>query len=167
MDSQNTVALNAFDLLARLGAGKKVVLVGHFPQVEWLQARVGSLIVLEKRMRPGDYPAEAAPELIPQADVVAITGMTILNHTLDGLLELCPPTARVIILGPSAPLTQILFNFGVDYICGTVITDEEEVLLTVMQGGSANRAHGTKKITLCKDPEALRAVETKLPEGRI
>lgn len=143
---------NAFDLLAQRGAGKNVVMVGHFPQVEWLQERVGSLKVLEKRPRPGDYPAEAAPDLIPTADVVAITAMTILNHTIDGLLALCPPSAEVMVLGPSAPLTPVLFDYGVDFISGSYVTDEEEILLTVMQGGSIRKARGTKKITLCRQP---------------
>ncbi|MHB8819815.1 MAG: Rossmann-like domain-containing protein [Bellilinea sp.] len=161
------IELNAFDLLAQLGTGKNVVMVGHFPQVEWLQGRVGSLKVLEKRPRPGDYPAEAAPDLIPSADVIAITAMTILNHTIDGLLALCPPTAVVIVLGPSAPLTPVLFDYGVDFISGTYVTEEESVLLTIMQGGSALKARGTKKITLCKKPYKFNLPETNSPHGRI
>lgn len=165
--SDQAIELNAFDLLAQLGARKNVVMVGHFPQVEWLQERVGSLKVLEKRPRPGDYPAEAAPDLIPSADVVAITAMTILNHTMDGLLALCPRTAEVIVLGPSAPLTPVLFNYGVDFISGTYVTEEESVLLTIMQGGSALKASGTRKITLCKNPYQFDLPETNSPHGRI
>lgn len=167
LPDDQAVELNAFDLLAQLGARKNVVLVGHFPQVDWLQERVGSLKVLEKRMRPGDYPAEAAPDLIPAADVVAITAMTILNHTMDGLLALCPPAAEVIVLGPSAPLTPVLFDYGIDFISGTFVTEEESVLLTIMQGGSALKACGTKKITLCKKPYAFDLPETNSPYGRI
>lgn len=161
------IELNAFDLLAQRGAGKNVVMVGHFPQVEWLRDRVGSLKVLEKRQRPGDYPAEAAPDLIPSADLVAITAMTILNHTIDGLLELCPPTAEVIVLGPSAPLTTVLLDYGVDFISGTHVTDEENVLLTIMQGGSALRTRGVKKVTLCRKPYEFDLPATNSPHGRI
>ena len=159
--------MNAFDLLAYLGKGKKVAMVGHFPQVEWLQERVNKLWVLEKRPRPGDYPAEAAPEIIPQAEVIAITAMTILNHTIDDLLALCPPPAKVMVLGPSAPLSPVLFDCGVDFISGTTVTDEQEVLLTIMQGGSALQARGTRKVILCKGPFDGSLLATKSDRGRI
>lgn len=159
--------LNAFDLLANLGSGKKVVMVGHFPQVEWLQEQVDSLWVLEKRPRQGDYPAEAAPDLVPQADVVAITAMTILNHTIDELLALCQPQAKVMVLGPSAPLSPVLLECGVDFISGTVVTDEQEVLLTIMQGGSALQAQGTRKVILCKEPFDVYSLATKSNRRRI
>ncbi len=161
------IELNAFDLLAHLGAGKSVVMVGHFPQAEWLQPRVGSLAVLEKRPRPGDFPAEAAPDLIPAADIVAITGMTILNHTMDDLLVLCAPQAQVVVLGPSAPLSPVLFDLGVDYISGSLVTDEKEVLLTVMQGGSALQARGVRKLTLSKKPLEGNLPATNFSHGRI
>lgn len=166
--SENCVIeLNAFDLLAHLGAGKNVVMVGHFPQAEWLQPRVGRLAVLEKRPRPGDFPAEAAPELIPAADIVAITGMTILNHTMDDLLALCAPQAQVVVLGPSTPLSPVLFEHGVDFISGSLVTDEAEVLLTVMQGGSALQARGVRKLTLCKTPLEGNPPATNFSHGRI
>ena len=163
----NIIELNAFDLLAHIGGGKKVVMVGHFPQAEWLSQHVGSLSVLEKRPRPGDYPAEAAPDLIPAADIVAITGMTILNHTMDDLLALCSPQAQVIVLGPSTPLSPVLFDLGVDFISGTLVTDEKEVLLTIMQGGSALQARGMRKLTLCKQPLDGSLPATNLSHGRI
>lgn len=149
--SARSIEMNAFDLVAQLGAGKRVVMVGHFPQADWLQERVGSLKILEKRPRPGDYPAEAAPDLIPAADVVAITAMTILNRTIDGLLALCPPNARVVVLGPSAPLSPVLFDYGVDFISGSAVTDEAKVLLAVMQDGSIRSTQGTKKLILFRD----------------
>lgn len=162
-----SIEMNAFDLLARLGAGKTVVMVGHFQQAEWLQERVGSLKILEKHPHPGDYPAEAAPDLIPAADVVAITGMTILNRTIDGLLALCPPAARVVVLGPSTPLTPVLFDYGVDFISGSYVTDEEKVLLTVMQGGSIRKAHGTKKLILFRESAVIDLPGTFSPQERI
>lgn len=159
--------MNALDLLAHLGRGKHVVMVGHFPQAEWLRGRVSRLSILEKRPRPGDYPAEAAPDLIPRADVVGITGMTILNHTFDDLLALCPPQAQVVVLGPSTPLSPILFDLGVDFISGTSVFDEAEVLQVIKQGGSAVQARGTRKITLCRQPFKGPLPATNSSHGRI
>ena len=40
-------------------------------------------------MWEGDLPEAEEENLIPQADVVGITGTAFTNHTLDYLLELC------------------------------------------------------------------------------
>lgn len=56
--------------------------------------------------------AEAASDLIPQADVVAITGSALINHTLDRLLSLAKRQATVPVLGPSTPLSPVLFEYG-------------------------------------------------------
>ena len=63
---------NAEDVLAQQGAGKRVVLVGHFPFIPRLRERMGSLLVLEQQPRGEDLPAEAASRVIPRANVLAI-----------------------------------------------------------------------------------------------
>jgi len=135
------VDMNAEELIAGHGAGKTVALVGHFPFVPRLRSRVGELIVLENRPQPGDLPASAAQQVIPGADVVAITGMTLLNHTLEGILQLCSPQALVIVLGPSTPLTPVLWDYGVDWLSGAVVENVEAVLRAVSQGGNFRQVH--------------------------
>jgi uncharacterized protein (DUF4213/DUF364 family) len=115
--------------------------VGHFPFVDRLRPRVGALQVLEMAPGPGDLPATAAPEVIPAADVVAITSMTFHNHTLEGLLALCAPGADVILLGPSTPLSPILYEYGVRALSGSVVTAIEPVLRLVSQGGNFRQVH--------------------------
>ena len=83
------IDLNAEQVLAKHGFGKKVALIGHFPFVSRLRSRVGELLVLEQNPKPGDLPAGSAAEILPQTDVVAITGTTLINHTLDELLAFC------------------------------------------------------------------------------
>ena len=135
------VDLNAEEVIAKHGEGKTVVLIGHFPFIPRLRTLVGELIVLEKRPEPGDLPAKAAFGVIPDAGVVAITGTTLINHTLDDLLELCSPHAHVILLGPSVPLSPVLFDYGIDLLCGSVVTAIEPVLQTVTQAGNFPQVH--------------------------
>jgi hypothetical protein len=115
------VDCNAEHVIAQRGAGKRVAMVGHFPSVPKLRAQVGRLDVLELNPQDGDYPASAAPEIIPLADVVAVTGMTLVNGTLEGLLKLCSPKACVVMLGPSVLLSPVLFDYGVDILGGSVV----------------------------------------------
>jgi uncharacterized protein len=143
---------NASAIIARFGEGKRVVMVGRFPFTAELISRVGELIVLEQNPGPDDLPAEAAPEVLPGAAVAAITGMTISNHTLEGLLRLCDPQAKVILLGPSTPLSPIFFEYGVDVISGAVVMEMEPVLRTVSQGGNFHQLHraGVRLVNIYK-----------------
>jgi uncharacterized protein (DUF4213/DUF364 family) len=132
----------------------RTVVVGHFPFIPRVREAASQLWVLEKRPGQGDLPAEAASEIIPQADVVAITGTSLINHTFEGLMGLCRPDAFVLILGPTAPLSPVLFDHGVDVISGTLVTDPATVLRYVSQGASfrqIKRSKGVKLLTLAKE----------------
>jgi uncharacterized protein (DUF4213/DUF364 family) len=146
------VDLNAEEVIASRGVDKSVVLIGHFPFVDRLRTQVGKLTVLELNPRLGDLPESAAEEAIPNAQVVAITGMSLLNHTFDGLLDLCAPDALVILLGPSVPLSPMLFSRGIEILCGSVVTSIDPVLAAVRQGANFRQVHraGVRLVTITK-----------------
>jgi uncharacterized protein len=143
---------NAEEVIARYGEGKSVALIGHFPFVPSLEQRVGKLIVLELKPKPGDLPASEAPRILPDAEVVAMTGMTISNHTFDELIGMCNPYAKVIILGPSTPLSPLLFDLGVDAISGAVVTEIDPVLRIISEGGNFRQVHrgGVRLVNLIR-----------------
>jgi uncharacterized protein (DUF4213/DUF364 family) len=145
--------VNAEEVIARHGAGKQVALVGHFPFIPRLRERVGKLWVLELRPRGEDLPADSASEVIPQADVLAITGTTLINHTFEDLMALRQPNALVLVLGPSTPLSPILFDYGVDILSGSVVENLDAVLRAVSQGANFRQVHqqGVRLVTMQKD----------------
>jgi len=100
----------------------------------------------------GDLPAEAAPQIIPQADIVAITATTLINRTFDSLLVLCRPDAKVLLLGPSTPLSPILFEHGLDVLSGSVVEDIDAILPLIRQGATFKqmRPHGVHLVTMEK-----------------
>lgn len=149
---QDVVDTNAEEVIASHGFEKRVVLVGRFPFIPRLRTRVGELTVLELNPNPGELPETAAQDVIPAADVVAITGLTLINHSLENLLKLCSPQARVILLGPSTPLSPVLFDYGVDLLCGSVVTDIESVLRAVSQGANFRQVHraGVRLISVAR-----------------
>ena len=106
--------------------------------------------MIEREPREGDLPAEAAVEILPESDVVAITGMTLVNHTLPGLLELCRPEALVLVLGPSTPLTPVMYEYGVTMLSGSIVTNLDAVLNTLCQGGNFKQVHraGVRLVTI-------------------
>lgn len=144
--------LNAEAVITEHGAGRRVVLVGHFPFVPRLKDHVGALWVLEQYPRGEDLPVEAAAEVIPQADVLAITGTTLINHTFERLVGLCRPDALVVVLGPSTPLSPVLFEYGAHVISGAVVQEVDAVLRVLRQGGNflQARPHGVRLVTMRK-----------------
>ena len=159
VDEDACVELNAEQVILEQGTGKSVVVVGHFPFIPRVREAARQLWVLEKRPGQGDLPAEAAAEVIPQAEVVAITGTSLINHTFEELIGLCRPEALVLLLGPTTPLSPVLFNYGVDVISGTLVTDPGTVLRYVSQGASfrqIKRSEGVKLLTLVCDSRFVR-----------
>jgi uncharacterized protein (DUF4213/DUF364 family) len=150
MDERQAVQVNAGDVLVDRGAGKNVALVGHFPFIPKLRQAARQLWVIEQHPAKGEFPAKSAEELIPQADIVAITGSALINHTLDGLLALCPKNVLVMVLGPSTPLSRVLFEHGATMISGTRVINEEAVLRTVAQGAHFPQVEGVRLLTVAK-----------------
>jgi uncharacterized protein (DUF4213/DUF364 family) len=139
---------NAEELLFRHGMGKRVAVVGHFPFVDRLRQAAAECWVLELRPEPTDLPADRAPEFIPQADVVAITAMTLLNGTFETLIRLPRPGAVVCLLGPSTPLSPLFFDNGVTALSGTLVEDIPTVLAAVSQGACFRQMPGRRLVTM-------------------
>jgi len=135
--------LPAEDYIARQGSQARVALVGHFPFVSELRSRVRDLWVLELNPSAGDLPASAAAQVIPQADVLAITSTTLINHTFDGLMALRRPDARVLLIGPSTPLSPALFGLGVSVLSGTVVEDIERVMGLIRHAATFRQIKGS------------------------
>jgi uncharacterized protein (DUF4213/DUF364 family) len=148
-DESAWVELNAEHVIRERGSGKNVVIVGHFPFIPRLRHHVGRLWVLELRpMGPDDLPADRAPDIIPQADVVAITSTTLINGTFDGLISLCRSDAFVLMLGATTPLSPLLFDYRADVISGTVVDDIDRVLRGVSQGATFRQIRGKRLVTM-------------------
>ncbi|HHY96125.1 MAG TPA: DUF364 domain-containing protein [Firmicutes bacterium] len=133
---------NAADVLAEWGKDKRVCVVGHFPFVPRLKKVARELSVLERRPLSGDLPASEAESVIPEADVVAITGTALINGSMEKLLALCSPGALVMVLGPTTPLSSVWFAHGVRFVSGTRVTDPALVLRLVSEGVTFQQLHG-------------------------
>jgi uncharacterized protein len=139
---------NGREVLMEEAAGRSVVLVGHFPFVPDLQQIARRLDVLELRPRPGDLPSTEAARVIPNAEVVAITGSAFVNHTIEPLLRYCRPDAFVMLIGPTAPLSPVLFDFGVDAIAGARVVDPPRLLQQVRAGATFREMEGVRRLVL-------------------
>jgi uncharacterized protein (DUF4213/DUF364 family) len=145
--------VNASEVLSERGRGKRVCIVGHFPFIPKLREEAEELWVLERRLRIGDLPAEEAARVIPQADLLAITGTALINSTMDELLVLVRKDALVMVLGPTTPLSPVWFSYGVSLVSGTVVTDPSVVLRLASEGIVFSQFHGrgVQLVTMTSD----------------
>ncbi len=151
IDEKRCVKLNAGDLIASKGEGKRVAIIGHFPFVKGLRQTTKELWVIEKNPQENDLPEKESAKYLPKADVIGITGTAFTNHTLEYLLGLCSPAAYVVILGGTAPLSPVLFDYGIDAVSGTKVIDSEAVLRYVSQGATFRQISGLELLTMRKD----------------
>lgn len=148
IDEERCDILNAGDLIAEKGKDKKVAIVGHFPFIAKLREIARELWVIEKNPREGDFTEAETEKLIPQAEVIGITGTAFTNHTIEHLLKLCSTKAYIVILGDTAPLSPVLFDYGVNAISGTKVVDAELALRCVSQGATYRQIRGIRQLTM-------------------
>ncbi|MCX5895589.1 MAG: DUF364 domain-containing protein [Proteobacteria bacterium] len=136
-----------------VGTDDRVGMVGYFPPLmPLLKPKVRELLVFEKLLgkAPGVYPEHKATELLPSCSVAIITATSLINETLQPLLEACRTCRQVALLGASTPLAPELFKpFGVTLLSGIIITDACGVLRCVSEGGGMGSFKGyIKKVNL-------------------
>jgi uncharacterized protein (DUF4213/DUF364 family) len=157
--------VDAFDA-TDIRHGDKVVVVGAFvPFLKELKRRGQAFVVLEQDSAtlkadelPFFRPAEQAAEILPDADVVLITGSTLVNNTLEYLLALTRPDARVTVVGPTVGLLPDAFLArGADVLGCVRITEPDAFLELLAEGGSGYHFFGrsAQKLVLVRRPARL------------
>ena len=150
VDEDTCVEVNGAEVIVERGKGKNIAIVGHFPFIPRIREHAKKLWVFEKNPWEGDYPEEEADNLIPLADVVAITGTAITNHTIEHLLDLCDEKAFVLMLGDTTPLSAVLFDYGLDALAGTRVVKPDQALSCVSQGANFRQIRGVRRLTMLK-----------------
>jgi uncharacterized protein (DUF4213/DUF364 family) len=137
----NTDAVDA----VRMPAERSVAVIGAFvPVLRKLKARGGRWWVIEQdpqtlKSDEMDHfiPAERSDETIAAADVLIITGVTLVNHTLEPILKAARPDAEIAVVGPTASmLPEALFKRGARVVGGVWVKKPDELLDVLAAGGS-------------------------------
>lgn len=128
-----------------------VVVVGALaPFLKVLKQRGRPYRVLEldpSTLRPDEMPfyapADQAEVEVPRADVLVVTGTSLINDTLEDMLALARPDATVVVVGPTAGmLPQAFFRRGVDILGGVLVNDPDALLDVLSEAGSGYHFFG-------------------------
>ena len=145
-----TRGVDAIELLKMPESGNVVVVGALVPYVRALKQARQPFRVLEmdpRTLKPDELPfyapVEETDQVVPWADTLVITGTTLINGTLEHLLDLARPEATVVVLGPTVSiLPDALFARGVEIVGGDVVTDPDRLLDVLAEGGSGYHFFG-------------------------
>ena len=119
--------------ISTAGGDARVVVVGHFPHVERIEEYARLTVLERKCSQAGDVPDPACEYVIPGADYLFMTGVTIINKTAPRLLELAR-NATTVLVGPSVIMSSVLFEQGADALAGSVVADPEKARFAIKNG---------------------------------
>jgi len=145
-----TRGVDAVDLLPLSESGNVVIVGALTPYLRALKQVGQPFRVIEmdpRTLKPDELPffvpVEETDRVVPWADTLIITGTTLINGTIEHLLELARPEATVVVLGPTVSiLPDALFSRGVDISGGDVVTDPDRLLDILAEGGSGYHFYG-------------------------
>ncbi|RMG91845.1 MAG: Fis family transcriptional regulator [Candidatus Dadabacteria bacterium] len=129
-----------------------VAVVGAFvPVLRRLKERGGPWWVVEQDPRtlkpdelPHYVPAAEAGAVLGRADVLVVTGVTLVNHTLEEILAAAKRGAEIAVMGPTASMVpDPLFARGVRVVGGVWVRRADELLDVLAAGGSGYHFFGT------------------------
>lgn len=129
------------DVLELLKPGKEDVvgMVGYFgPLVAPLKKVAGELNIFEKEGEKAldIYPEEKAFEMLPLCSKVIITSTSLINLTLEKLLEASRNCRITALVGSTTPLAVNEFReFGVDLLSGVIVKDPKAIFRVVSESG--------------------------------
>lgn len=161
-DPKETVDGNAIDLVEQAAAHAPSCFIGHFKTAAEWREQGYPVTIVELFPRPGDIHWDEADEQLHQAEIVLMTGLTVVNETLEAVIRRTPSAKLRIIMGPTVPASPALFDYGIDLLGITQIDDVERMSDYALLGGGSIAyapAGALKSLNMTCD---LRAVQDRL-----
>jgi uncharacterized protein len=150
-DESRLTKADAADWLSAQCAGKHIAIFGRFPFIEdEIRPFARKVTIFEQTPQNDESSSTEIATLLPDAEIVAITGSTIINHTIDTILPHVRPGSIVVMLGPSTPLNERLFECGIHALFGVRVADVEQVKASVLDGAGFQKIQGLQRMAMFK-----------------
>ena len=124
-------------------ADDRVAMIGHFrPLVKDLRQQAKDLFIFDLvDQKQGEVrPAAEAEQILPTCDVALITATSIINHSIDQVLDWASNCRDVVILGASTPMmAQVFAGTRVGSLSGVLVKNPDAVIQVVSEAGGMGR----------------------------
>ena len=135
----NIKAGNVFDELYPIVKNEKTVFIGHFPRAEKWKREGLDISIVELVPRPGDIHWNKADKVLEESSIVFITGITLLNKTFMDVIKKTPNAIYRVLMGPTVAVLKEFLDFGIDFVGGTYIENEDLAIKYWQRGGAGMR----------------------------
>ncbi len=119
-----------------------IVMVGFFESLAAKFRREGiPLTIFDlNKQSPNIAPIEDELNAIRNADVVIVSSTALANHTLSSLVANKGKNTEIMMLGPTTPLSPMLFRItGAKILFGSLVNDNEKLFRIVESGGGTKQ----------------------------
>ena len=110
--------------------------------------RRGNVYLFERKPVAGALPDTAVETLLPKCDLVIISGSTLVNKTLERLLEISEGYTLAFFLSP--PLSPILLERGADLLAGVIVKDGKALEIVSQGGGTREFSDVTEDVVMVR-----------------
>jgi uncharacterized protein len=111
--------------------------IGHFHDAERWRDEGRPVSIVELLPRAGDIHWDDSHTALSRAEMVFMTGLTLVNGTFGEVVRRTPNAAIRVIMGPTVPLTPSLFRLGLHWLGASRIADAQKALRYFGMGGGS------------------------------
>jgi len=117
----------------KLDSKDEILMIGYFePVFNKLKGKVRKIWVIEKDIEQASF---KIADITHKVKLAIVTASTLVNKTLDLLLEELENIPEVLLMGPSTPLNPEPFRFTpITWLCGSIVKDSELLFRKVCEG---------------------------------
>lgn len=146
---------SAMDRFAEQAKVRRSCFIGRFHDAVVWRDEGRPVSIIELAPRQGDIHWNDSHEALAKAELVFMTGLTLVNGTFGEVVRRTPHAKHRVIMGPTVPLTPVLFSLGLHWLGTSQITDVPKALRYFGMGGGS---------IMYAPPGALQKVNIGAPE---
>ncbi len=150
---------NSMDLVETTAQRVPTCFIGYFKNAAQWREQGWPVNIVELLPRPGDIHWDHADEVLAEAELVLITGLTLVNETIEAVLARTPAAKVRILMGPTVPASPALLDYGFDLLGISQVADVDKMSAYAQLGGGsiAYAPDGAlKSLNLTRDLPALQ-----------
>jgi hypothetical protein len=130
---------SAMDHFAEQTRTRPSCFIGHFHEAAAWRDEGRPVSIVELLPRDGDIHWDDSHEVLAGAELVFMTGLTLVNGTFGEVVRRTPRASCRVIMGPTVPLTPALFGLGLHWAGTSRIDDVPKTLRYFGMGGGSVR----------------------------